>query len=674
MISALDFRLRWALVVMLGGAISVVWAQGFKPSDLRRFDLLIAESEALLANEPERALALARSAIEMADQADDLSGQLRARARWGDALKFNTRYDEAVEVITAGLALPHSDATRPERAWLRYELGRVHWNMSRYAEAEKCFVEVQREAEAVGDQILLARVSNSRGIVASNQWQPEVAKAQYQIALELAESLEDDVLQAKVLNNMALIYRNEGDADHARELFAANLALHQAREDQRGMANALINLATVEETVGRYEQAVEYNRRALALRLEIGVTRHVASAYISLGVNLARLGQGEPALETLALAAPLASEVDSEELTGNLYAALSAAYAVTGDFKSAWDAQRIAETAKNRVAGENTARTVAELRERFEAEKKQREISERQAAQREQQAELALNAVDLKRTQQQRFGLLAILSLGALAVGAVISRQRTQARAERRILEETQRAKGVAETANALKSRLIDLVSHDLKNPLVGMMMMADLLGAEGVSQELVAERSRAMKQESEQMFGLVQDILDSSAAESGQLALDVQPLDLGQVVRSSLSAWQDRAANKRQKVRFAIEHEEACKVEADQGRIRQVLDNLVGNAVKFSPLGSEIVVRVEGGATVRFSVIDQGPGFTTEDLARVFKPYQKLSAFPTGGESSSGLGLSLAKSLVELHGGSLQVVSSGRRGATLVAAFPELG
>ena len=639
-------------------------------NDTIRFESDLGESLAVSVNDSERSVALARSAMAIALDSDRLDWELRARTRLADALRFSGEYEDASLVLKDGMALPQTDATRLERAWLHYEVGRLHWNMSAYAEAETCFVEVQRVAEMLDAPMLLARVTNSRGIVASNQHQPEIAKKQYRYALSLAESLGDDVFRAKVLNNLALILRDEGEADAARELFLTNLALHEVTGNLRGMANALINLGSVESGLERFEEALDYNRRSLELRIKSGVPRHIASAHITVAGNLAKLGRGEESLNHLQSAEPIAVEINSAELSGHLWEATSEAHAALGNFAEALHYQRRAETERLIVAGEQTAKTVAELRERYEAEKRQREIAVLQADQREKATQLVLNAAELRRSQEQQWTLLAMLVLGGISVVTVIGRMRATARAERRVLVETERARAAVEEATALKSRLIDVVSHDLKNPLLGIMMTADVIRGASVDNALVDDRAKAVKAESQQMFGLVQDILDSSAAESGRIELNRTSLNLAEIVSTSQQSWRDHAAVKDQLIRLELDRERESELEADAGRLRQVMENLVGNALKFSPRGSVITIRVQGGDPVVFAVRDEGPGFSEEDLAQVFQPYAKLSAAPTGGESSSGLGLAVAHSMMLLHGGSLEAANAPQGGAIVTARF----
>lgn len=256
-------------------------------------------------------------------------------------------------------------------------------------------------------------------------------------------------------------------------------------------------------------------------------------------------------------------------------------------------------------------------------------------------------------------------------MSAVIGRLRANARAEHRVLVETPRAREAAETATALTSRLIEVVSHDLKNSLLGIMMTADIIRGASTNQELVGKRASAVKQESQQMFELVQDMLDYSAAAMERIDLNCLPLNLARLFAERLNGWRIRAGRK-EKIFESWSNEKMIEGMAGDGaHLRQVAENLVGNAMKFSPRGSEIIVCVERGGLDTVAGPDPGPGLREADFEPRFRPHRKLRAVPTGSESSAGLGRALVHSLVRRHGGSLRASNSPDGHAVLMAEFP---
>ncbi|MBI2513009.1 MAG: tetratricopeptide repeat-containing sensor histidine kinase [Opitutae bacterium] len=676
-------RLRLAFASLaLAVACSTASAQSPGPanpvadSPSARIDALIRQARALDATEPARAIPLAREALALAQNTHTRLDELRALAQLSESLRRNSNYDEARRVTDTGLALPvgNSAAERLARAALVYESGQIYWNRGDYTAAEPCYLEAQRTAEELHDTSLSIRVLNSRGIVARHQKLFDQSEQHHRAALALAEQNNEADLRLQIRNNLAILLYDQHRFDEARPLLEENLRAHTASNNRRSMANAFINLGSLENTAANPAAALPYFEKALALRLELGVPRHIASARLSVALTLARLGRADEALAQLRLAAPIAEKMGSHELFGNLYSAFSEAHAAHGDFREALDYQRRADKENDIVAGEKTATTIAELRERFDAEKRSRLIAELHAAQQKKDAELVAKETELRRTRAERIGLASLLILGLTTAIAIISRQRAVARAERRIHEETRRARDAAEQATALKSKLLDLASHDLKAPLVGTMMTAETIAEESADRPAIAERAQALHAESQRMLGLVQDLLDSSAAESGRLELDRAPLDLAALAADVAAAFADRAARKNQRIEVVAAAGDApALIDGDAARLRQVVENLLSNALKFSPAGTTTHLTVCRGANgvVRLEVRDEGPGLTPEDRAGLFLRFRRLSAAPTGGESSTGLGLALARDLVVAHGGKLDVESTPGHGATFSAEFP---
>ncbi len=225
-----------------------------------------------------------------------------------------------------------------------------------------------------------------------------------------------------------------------------------------------------------------------------------------------------------------------------------------------------------------------------------------------------------------------------------------------------------------LKTQLLGLVAHDLRSPLAGIYGFAEMLREDLADDPRAAEPLAIVEESAGHLLGLVDDLLDTVAIESGQIQLTRQPVDVGCVAEGVIRAYQPRARAKNQVLHLHAERTDTLFVAADEGRLRDVMDNLVSNAVKYAPPGSPVVVRVEAiGGHIRFMVRDEGPGLTEQDMSRLFGPFQRLSARPTGNEPSPGLGLAIAKKLVEMHDGCIWVESSVGHGSTFGFDLPAL-
>ena len=225
------------------------------------------------------------------------------------------------------------------------------------------------------------------------------------------------------------------------------------------------------------------------------------------------------------------------------------------------------------------------------------------------------------------------------------------------------------EEANAFKTELLGIAAHDLKNPLQVISGFSSLID-EAASLNDAKQYATLIQSSSARMLKLIKDLLETAALDSGKLDLNKIPVNLADLLRAVAEHNRPNAEKKSQTIELDLEDD---LVEIDLERMREVFENLVSNAVKYSPNGKRIVVgsrRFELGVEV--FVKDEGQGLTEEDKQKLFGKFQRLSARPTGGESSTGLGLSIVKQLVELHGGRVWAESDGKnQGTTFFVALP---
>jgi len=185
------------------------------------------------------------------------------------------------------------------------------------------------------------------------------------------------------------------------------------------------------------------------------------------------------------------------------------------------------------------------------------------------------------------------------------------------------------------------------------------------------AEGAQELVEEALDDHELVQNLLDANRIERGEMKLNLAPTDLNALVASVAETQRPRAEAKQQSLK--VEHAETpANVLADAGITSQVLENLVSNAVKYSPPGKNIFVRLKKEAgTVRCEVQDEGPGLSAEDQKKLFGKFARLSAKPTGGEHATGLGLSIVKRMVEAMNGKVWCESEPGKGAKFIVTLP---
>lgn len=253
-------------------------------------------------------------------------------------------------------------------------------------------------------------------------------------------------------------------------------------------------------------------------------------------------------------------------------------------------------------------------------------------------------------------------------------RSRREAEAEReRLLHSETAAREAAQAQNVAKDQFLAMLGHELRNPLAAISGATSLLEMGGFDKARTDRYLEIIRRQNRHLGHIVNDLLDVSRLMAGRIMLERQPLDLAESVRRCVEAL--RATERAIGYRIAVRAEPVW-VSGDPVRIEQILNNLITNALKFSPAGSEIEVQVHhDGAHGAVTVQDHGSGITGDLLPRVFDPFVQGPAPGGRAQSGLGIGLALVKQLVELHGGVVHATSLGEgEGSTFTFWLPAIG
>jgi len=234
------------------------------------------------------------------------------------------------------------------------------------------------------------------------------------------------------------------------------------------------------------------------------------------------------------------------------------------------------------------------------------------------------------------------------------------------------RQRELAEEANKVKSQLLNVAAHDLKRPLISIKGFADILQHDAEASPSSKDIVAMIHQLSANMLHSVNRLLDSATLERDALVLYRQLIDMSRLAEFVGESQRPQAEAKQQTIDLNLEPFGRALVNADEARLRDAIDNLVSNAIKFSPRGSTVRLTVQRRFdVVRCEVSDQGPGLTEDDHKQLFQRFSRLTARPTGGETSTGFGLWIVKQIVDLHGGRVWAESSQGSGSTFVIEIP---
>jgi signal transduction histidine kinase/ligand-binding sensor domain-containing protein len=271
-------------------------------------------------------------------------------------------------------------------------------------------------------------------------------------------------------------------------------------------------------------------------------------------------------------------------------------------------------------------------------------------------------------------GLIATISIILLVPLIRVRNLRKQAKKLESIVNERTRDLKITNEklieANNLKTEFLNIAVHDLKNPLSVIATFSNMLKEDPDNKSTVLEIIDSISQNAGQMLNIVNNLLTTSRFE-GEVIINKNPVNINEIVNFVVKKNQPLAEKKSQKIILTLG--EACLIYADESLLMEAIENLINNAIKYSPRSKSIQVGTKKfDSSIRLEVKDEGPGLSENDMKNIFGKFQKLSPRPTGDELSTGLGLSIVKKIIELHDGKVWVETEPGKGSKFIIELAE--
>lgn len=445
----------------------------------------------------------------------------------------------------------------------------------------------------------------------------------------------------------------------------------------------LANYAEIARRRGYNQRAVEYAERALQEALRQNNRFVESRAYTILGTIAMVEHRYADAERYLQDALRIASKATLLLRTKEIYERLENLALTQRDFERAYLYSHKREWYRDILADESSVMKIADMEEALN-----RERIEGLERENHQQRWIVIIAVsgsvlllvlvvwlmNLRRLQVRANALLREQNAEIVRQKVALEEQTKEITAMNRQLQEQNTA---LDNANRLKMQMLSIASHDIRSPLTKIISYAEVLilrsnKGQGISAEGKTFAERIIES-AWQVLTMVKDFLDTAAQELSAIELHWTTMDMSATLRHSVEAWSLQLHQKRQHIH--VQSPDECWLCADPDRVRQVIDNILSNAIKYSPFDATVAVSLSCETDmVRLTVRDEGVGLTEQDKHQMFGFFQRLSATPTGGESSSGVGLAIVKHIVELHGGRVWAESErdqGKSGTTFIVELP---
>jgi signal transduction histidine kinase len=537
-------------------------------------------------------------------------------------------------------------------------------------------------AQKLGDKVGVSRALNITGLVYYTNGAMKQALDFYQRALAIANEIHEPKRRAATLNNIGILYMDQGRYEESLRYLKESLIADDETGDEQGKATGMSNVGRTLNSMNKPAEALEYLLPAIAISRKF----HDSVGIVSCLVNISdsrRIQREFAAAEALAdEALGIAKRNGYTQYLRDSYKSLAETNAAQGRFEAAYTLRGFYAAAQDSLRSGEQFQKIAKLQAEHETEEKNRQI------------QLLTKDQDFQR--HVRWLLLSASLLLVLVLVAGVSRYRLKVRSEHKlqatnaeilrqqeILEDQAREIEIANTSlqeknllleqlDSEKNEFLGIAAHDLKNPLAQITILVTTIQRyyDRMTDADIQRQLESIGKASTRMTEIINNLLDVNAIERGGVRLQVERLNLAPLLEAAVENYAAHAAEKR--IVLLKDMPDEAYALADKAVVEQVLDNLISNAVKYSPQEKNIFIRLQASTeAVRVEIQDEGPGISDDDQKKLFGKFARLSARPTGGEHSTGLGLSIVKKMVEAMNGRVWCESELGRGATFVVELP---
>lgn len=554
-------------------------------------------------------------------------GDTRMQAKIWDALasKYGKQgeYSSARDMCEKAMLVFEQIGDKKNYASCRYYLGLIDSHTGRLPQALEGLMAalvLYQEIEGIYGQSLC--YSNLGAVYMELRDYPR-AISNYSQSLELVRQLGQPMVEAIGLHNLANAYMEVGDVEMALQnyIYAQQVFHKLGYYDREGVAWTQIGEVYVVK--GEYTQAQECYRQAetlLRLANDKDTQIYFVSLYGAVGDLYLKQEQWEEAKEYFDKALTIAIEIEQKVEEYALHERLSEVCERLDDTRQALYHYKKYTEIKNEILDQEKQKVITEMQAKFDVETAEREKE-----------------------------LFRVKNVELSAA-----------------LEEVHRLNDRLTKLNSEKNAVLSVVAHDLKSPLSGVKMVSSLLKShyEQMPKEELYHQLDTIEQTSERMLTIATSLLKAQTLEDGGLYDIVEPVEVTALVSSVVDRYRNAAAQKN--IHLVVEQASAVQdVLCNREGLEQVVENLVSNAVKFTPSGRKVCIRVKRSKQgVSIEVEDEGPGINRRDRSRLFGKFARLSAQPTGGESTTGLGLWIVKQTMLAMGGDIRYISKQGAGA----------
>ncbi len=661
------------------------------------------------------ALILAKRAFSIAEQIGDKRGLARACINIGNINETKGQYKTAQESHLQGIAIAESIGDSSIMARGLNGLGIVYWDKGEYQSALQSYLRSLTVYEALRDTTNTARAVNNIAILHQQMNHFKEAMRYYQLSYAIAQKADDKKSILVAQGNIGQLHYLEKRMDSAFVYLQASYTIAKEIDDKHSIAARLNDIGELLQAQGKYDAALKALFESLRIKEAIGESTYIVNSLQSIALAFAASGRGAEALPYAQRAVDSAQAMGAKAYLRDALGILVTVYDSLGQHKRALQTYRMMAELRDSLMSEESQKKSLQLQAEYESVKKDQQIilltKERELQESTRRMLLVLGVVlcaglaalysryRLKASSEKvlqehnteilrQQELLELQAADIETANTALQEKNLVLEHQQNILEEQAREIEIANSAlqeknltleqlNAEKNEFLGIAAHDLKNPLTHIIMASGTIERyyERMTDADILDQIRSLNKVAARMTEIISNLLDVNAIEQGGMRFTETSFDVIPKVRATTEMY--AAPAKEKNIALHLEAPSSLTILADEQATVQVLDNIISNAVKYSPQGKNVFIRVKAsGDAVRVEVQDEGAGISPEDMKKLFGKFARLSTRPTGGEHSTGLGLSIVKKMVEAMNGRVWCESrTGNEhptGATFIVELPQ--
>ena len=604
--------------------------------------------------------------------------------RFGEQLRNEARYAAAIRLHKKAIEIGEKLHDIKLIIIANNDLGVVFRRIDSYQKAMEYHLRALRLASEINDSVSRAIAINSIGNVYLMLGNYDQALRYFKQSLRLEQNRNNPIGIAINLNNIGHVYEENGFLDKALRYYELSLEINRKIPSKRGIAICSNDIANLLKKQRRYKEALRFSLNALRIAKEINDYDNLAYAYIKTGALYSALKNYQKAFEYLQPGIELARKIRARSTLEDGYNTLFNTYMSLKDYKTAIDYLKLKQAYHDSLINLDVKKNIARMQIQFDTERQKSQIQLQQ-----QKTKIAM--LQVKKQKYLLYFAWTSFAIVLFFLAFMIFYLISKSKQTRLLLEKTreieaaekklkqsnealQQALENVENSARAKTEFLANISHEIRTPLNSVIGFSDLL-CSMTSDERQKNYLQTIKSSGESLLGLINDILDLSKIEEGKIELEFKETDIRRVIEDVVNIFSLEASNKGLHLLVEVEENVPPFLIFEEARLRQILLNLVGNAIKFTNEGHvtlhahTLSEQTDGTAvTLVIEVIDTGTGISPEDQKMIFIPFRQASSHQKA--AGVGLGLSITQRLIKVMDGEIKLDSTVGKGSRFTLVF----